>query len=122
MLLHQAYFFLTARLPYTAMFSAVRRCCPSRMQDPLARGDHRLGRIWVVPRVIVGQEVVERVRQRGLWADLPNQERADRVAAHQAVYKAPDLVGIPHELPLDRGNRYSLWWMPWRISPTVMGV
>ena len=33
--------------------------------------------------------------------DLPKQEGADRIALHQAVKERSNLVGAPHELPLD---------------------
>jgi PAS domain S-box-containing protein len=37
-------------------------------------------------------------------ADLPKQERADRIPAHKTVQEAPDLFGLLDELRLNRGQ------------------
>ena len=52
----------------------------------------------------VSDEVVERECPRALGLDLPQQERADRVAAHETVHQREDLVRVPDEFPLDRGQ------------------
>ena len=41
-------------------------------------------------------------------ADFPDQERADRITAHQAIDQAANLVGVPDELPLNGGEQVFL--------------
>lgn len=57
-----------------------------------------------VPLVVTGHELIEPEVQRSILVDLPEQERPDRVTAHQAVEQCADLVPIPNELPLDCGQ------------------
>jgi len=37
-----------------------------------------------------------------LSANLPEEKGANRITTHEAVEQGSDLVGLPHELPLDR--------------------
>src|SRR5581483_9642571 len=52
--------------------------------------------------MVVFDEAVEGEVPRVLAVDLPEEERADGVVAHEAVEQSRDLVGVPNEFALDR--------------------
>lgn len=64
----------------------------------------------VVALVVVRQELVERVRLRGLGLEVPEQEGADRVSVLQTNSRW--IAGI----------RYSRLWMAVSISSMLRGV
>ena len=47
-----------------------------------------------------------------LGFQLPEQKRADWVAAHDRVEELNDLLWFPNELPLDRRQKYCLFIRP----------
>jgi hypothetical protein len=51
--------------------------------------------------MIVGDKFVEDVFATMLAIDLPEEERADRIALHQTIEQPYDLIGSPYDFPLD---------------------
>ena len=56
----------------------------------------------VVLLMVLEHEVIELVPLDALGLDPPEEERSDRVVAHQAVKEPLDPAGRPHEFPLNR--------------------
>ena len=92
-----------------AVHRDVQRCQPLLpVEDgrrPAAGRDGCLVRVRVLALVIVGEELVERVRLCRLRCRLPQQEGSNGVPPHEAVDQFGDLARPPDELALDRRHQ-----------------
>src|SRR5258708_7040496 len=72
-----------------------------------------------VQLVVVSDELIETELAEGSRLQLPEQERADWIPAHQAVEEHADLLRLPDELPLN--SRQQILALSYAVENLVYG-